>query len=251
MRLKLYVGLVFALLTACAAHSALAQTAPVAKTAPAEQTTPAARTTPAAVPVRAAITVPAAKTAPAAIPVRTAITAPAAKGREEFSPLAVGVGFSGYNPDYGHGPLLGGTLWLDYFPDYVPHIMRGIGIEAEARDLNLDRSATAPVNLRIDYGGGGLIYSWPHFPKFRPYAKVFMGFGNLDHAVDPVTKRWGHDSRTVTSWGGGMDYRAFKHIWVRCDYEYQTWPTFFKHTPPVRAGRLNPQGFTLGAMYHF
>jgi opacity protein-like surface antigen len=134
----------------------------------------------------------------------------------------------------------------------VPHILRGIGIEAEARDLSLDRSATQPVNLRIDYGGGGLIYSWPRFHKFRPYAKAFMGFGNADHAVDPVTKRWGHDSRTVTSFGGGLDYQVFKYIWVRGDYEYQTWPTFFKHSnPDVRAGRLNPQGFTLGVMYHF
>jgi opacity protein-like surface antigen len=169
-----------------------------------------------------------------------------------INPYAVGAGFSGYNPDDGHGHLLGGTLWIDYMPNYVPHILSGIGIEAEARDLSLGRSATEAVNLRIDYAGGGLIYSWPHFRKFRPYAKGLMGFGNADQRYDPTTNHYFHDSRTVTSFGGGLDYRAFKSVWVRCDYEYQTWPDFFKHsTPTPPAGRLNPQGFTLGAMYHF
>jgi hypothetical protein len=181
-------------------------------------------------------------------------TVPAAIGPRAYSPFAVGVGFSGYNPDDGHGHLLGGTLWIDYMPNYVPHILRGIGIEAEARDLSLDRSASEPVNMRIDYAGGGLIYSWPRFRNFRPYAKGFMGFGNADDAYNPKTKHYNHDNRTVTSFGGGLEYRAFKSksIWVRGDYEYQTWPTFFKHSnPAIRPGRLNPQGFTLGAMYHF
>jgi opacity protein-like surface antigen len=181
-------------------------------------------------------------------------TVPAARGPRDYSGLAVGVGFSGYNPDDGHGHLLGGTLWIDYIPNCVPHILRGLGVEAEARDLSLDRSATEAVNLRIDYAGGGLIYSWPHFRKFRPYAKGFMGFGNADQRYDPYTNHYFHDSRSVTSFGGGLDYRVFKHIWVRGDYEYQTWPTMFLYQPLTNntiEGRLKPQGFTLGAMYHF
>ena len=179
-------------------------------------------------------------------------TVPAAIGPRAFSPFAIGVGFSGYNPDDGHGHLLGGTLWIDYLPNRVPHLLRGLGIEVEARDLSLGRSTSEPVNMRIDYAGGGLIYSWPRFRRFRPYAKCFMGFGNADDGYNPRTKHYNHDSRTVTSFGGGLDYRAFKSVWVRGDYEYQTWPTVFKHsTPNPPAGRLNPQGFTLGAMYHF
>jgi opacity protein-like surface antigen len=204
MRLKLYVGLAFALLLISATYSAHAQ------------------------------------------------TIPAARGQMEYSPFAIGVGFSGYNPDYGHGHLLGGTLWIDYFPNRVPRILRGLGIEAEARDLSFGRSTSEPVNMRIDYAGGGLIYSWPRFRKFRPYAKSFMGFGNADDGYYPPLKHYNHDSRTVTSFGGGLDYKAFKRVWVRGDYEYQTWPTFFKHVnPSIPSGRLNPQGFTLGAMYHF
>ena len=175
-------------------------------------------------------------------------TVPAAT--EGNLPLAVGAGFSGYNPDYGHGHLLGGTLWIDYTPNRVPHLLRGIGIEAEARDLNYGRSATQPPDLREDVASGGLIYSWPHYRKFRPYGKFLMGFGNADEENKLGLKY--HDSRTVTSFGGGLEYRAFKSVWVRGDYEYQVWPDFFKHAnPAIPAGLLNPQGFTVGAMYHF
>ncbi len=79
-----------------------------------------------------------------------------------------------------------------------------------------------------------------------------MGFGNADDGYDSRINKYIHDSRTVTSFGGGLDYQATKRVWVRADYEYQTWPSFFKHTnPAIRPGRLNPQGFTVGAMYHF
>jgi len=176
---------------------------------------------------------------------------PAAKGSKAFSPLAIGAGFSGYNPDEGHGHLLGGTLWIDYTPAFLPKPLNGLGIEAEARDLNYQRSLVAMPNLREDYAGGGLIYSWPFFREFRPYAKLVMGFGNQDETDFKTGIRY-HDSRTVTAGGGGVDIRAVQRLWVRIDYEYQSWPDFFKHTnTPIPAGRLNPQGFTIGAMYHF
>ena len=179
-------------------------------------------------------------------------TAPAAT--EKSLPLAIGAGFSGYNPDFGHGHLLGGTLWVGYFPDKVPSVLRGIGVEVEARDLNYGRSSTQPSNLRIDVAQGGLIYSCPHFRNFRPYAKFSEGYGNADDGVSATHRN--HDSRTIFSMGGGVEYRLFSKVWMRADYEYQSWPNFFKHpatqtTPARPSGRLNPQGFTLGAMYHF
>jgi hypothetical protein len=33
---------------------------------------------------------------------------------EGRSPWALGAGISGYNPDFEHGHLFGGTLWIDY-----------------------------------------------------------------------------------------------------------------------------------------
>jgi opacity protein-like surface antigen len=168
-------------------------------------------------------------------------------------PLSVGGGISAYNPDIYQGHMLGGTLWIDYTLRHMPHTLQGLGIEAEARDLNYFRSGDIPSGVREDVALGGVIYSWPRYRDFRPYGKFLMGYGNADEETInyiPVT-HW-TDSRTVTSMGGGMDYRVLEHLWVRVDYEYESWPDFFKHPnniPPAQ--RLKPQGFTVGAMYHF
>jgi hypothetical protein len=174
-------------------------------------------------------------------------TVPAAT--ESRLPLAVGAGFSGYNPDLRGGHLLGGALWVDYFPNQVPRLLQGIGIEAEARDLSLDRSSSQPANLREDTVEGGLIYSWRHFRNVHPYGKFLMGYGNTDY--ENAAKLRGHDSRTITIAGGGVDIRVFQRVWLRADYEYQFWPDFFKHPAPIPADQLNPQGFTVGALYRF
>lgn len=174
-------------------------------------------------------------------------------GTERTVPVSVGAGFSGFNPDHGHGHLLGGTLWVDYRLTRIPNILRGLGVEAEARDLNYGRSLPAQWNLREDTAQGGLMYSWPHYLNFRPYAKYMMGFGNTDYgSLSTTPPSRGHDSRTISSMGGGIEYRVSRAIWVRADYEYQSWPDFFKHTDPtIPAGKLNPQGFTVGVMYQF
>jgi len=175
-------------------------------------------------------------------------TAPAAEERR--FPLAVGAGFSGYNSDFG-GSLLGGTIWVDFTLPYMPLFLKGIGIEGEARDLNYGRSATEPFNLRQDVAEGGLTYSWNHFSNIRPYGKFLMGLGNTDYGNNKTRVR-GSENRTIYVAGGGVDYRVYRKVWVRADYEYQFWPDFFKHiNPPLPAGQLNPQGFTVGAMYHF
>jgi opacity protein-like surface antigen len=177
-----------------------------------------------------------------------ALAQAASAATEAKLPLAIGAGFSGYDPDWGQGHLLGGTLWIDYIPDHVPAILRGIGVEVEARDLNYGRSSTESSNLREDVAGGGVIYSWPRYRNFRPYGKILMGFGNRD-------AEWGngvrfHDSRTITIAGGGVEYRAFRSVWVRADYEYQFWPDMIYHGSKAVAG-INPRGFTVGALYHF
>lgn len=175
-------------------------------------------------------------------------TAPAAKGSGGFSSFAAGAGFSGFNPDWDHGHLLGGTLWIDYTPAGLPSFLRGFGLEAEARDLNYGRSQSQPWNLREDVAGGGVIYSYHRLHSFHPYGKFLVGYGNTDYGSN-ITHARGHDSRTVTSTGGGVELRVYRNLWARADYEYQFWPDFFKGTSP--AGQLNPQGFTVGALYHF
>ena len=197
-----------------------------------------------------------AQSAAAATGVRVHTGFSAGVGLSGFNPDN-GPGYSVYNPSYGHGHLLGGTLWIDYTLPHVPSILRGIGLEVEARDLNYGRSATQPANLRQDIASGGVIYSLPRYRNFRPYGKFMMGFGNADEEAIinsnglPLAVRW-NDSRNFTSGGGGFDYRVYRNVWMRVDYEYQSWPDFYKHAggnPP--AGLLNPQGFTVGAIYHF
>ena len=177
---------------------------------------------------------------------------------EGRSPWAIGAGISGFNPDYGHGHLLGGTLWIDYTFTKVPSLLQGLSMEFEARDLNYDRNAPGVSTLRQDTAGGGLIYSWRHFAKLRPYGKLLEEYGNDDYGLYKHTvngwvpgKRY-HDSRNFLGGGGGVEYLVMPRLWLRADYEYQSWPDFFKHPGKnMSAGRLNPQGITIGAMYHF
>jgi opacity protein-like surface antigen len=163
--------------------------------------------------------------------------------------LSVGAGASGFNPDFGRGRLYGGTLWIDYSLQQLPSFLRGVGVELEARDISLDRQRTQPVT-RIDSIGAGVTYTVLKYGNFQPYAKGIFGLGNVDYLVTP-TRRY-NQSRTLSSFGGGFDYRAYRTIWVRVDYEYQYLPDFFFGNPnrPTHAP-LDPQGFTVGAMYRF
>jgi opacity protein-like surface antigen len=169
---------------------------------------------------------------------------PAATNRS--LPLAIGIGLSGYDPAFGHGCVYGGTLWIDYALIQTPSFLRGIGVEVAARDLNYGQSSSQP-GLREDVAEGGVIYSWQRSRRYRPYGKFLMGYGNKDG--DSRNGRW-HDSRNITSLGGGMDFRATQSISVRADYEYQFWPDMvFKNNKPV-AG-IRPQGLTIGVLYRF
>jgi opacity protein-like surface antigen len=163
-------------------------------------------------------------------------------------PLAVGAGFSGYNTDVGNGDMYGGTLWIDYTLRHMPHYLIGLGLEAEGRDLNYGNHPSTWTNLRMDVASGGVIYTLPRFAKFRPYGKYLMGFGNIDYGA-PLYPT--HATRTVTSMGGGVDYRIFRNVWARADYEYQFWPDFWKLNGAAHGASLTPEGFTIGAMYHF
>lgn len=161
----------------------------------------------------------------------------------------IGTGFSYFGTDYGSERLAGGTLWIDDSLNRVPAFLSGISVAVEARDLSLDRPSKDPV-VRVDTAGGGAIYKWFRFRNFRPYAEITVGLGNIDYTTSAGGRY--HQTRTVTSMGGGCDIRAFKSVWVRADYEYQYWPNFWitKAGSPNGAP-LNPQGLTLGAVYHF
>jgi len=163
--------------------------------------------------------------------------APDAKG--PGVPLTVGVGYSNYATDWS-GRLSGPTLWVDWNFFDRPAFLHGFGIEAEARDLNYDRTGNTS-NLRMDTVVGGPVYTWRRYSRFNPYVKFLLGYGSIDFSgLSPTYK---HDTRTVYATAGGIDYRIYRNVWVRGNYEYQFWTDFFHHNA------LNPQGVTVGLAY--
>jgi opacity protein-like surface antigen len=168
-------------------------------------------------------------------------------------PLSVGIGPSGYDVDWGHGAMYGGTIWADWYPAQLPEILHGLGVEVEVRDISLRQNCNPPgfcpqKNLREDTAGGGVIYSWRHFRNFHPYAKFLIEDGSVDHyLVTPtpsVPRDQSHANLMLFAAGGGLEYRIYRPIWVRADYEYQDWGTLLGNT-------LNPQGITVGVSYDF
>jgi opacity protein-like surface antigen len=166
--------------------------------------------------------------------------APSATGSS--TPFSVGVGFSNFDMDWGHNRMDGGTLWVDWNPTHVPRYLRGLGLELEARDINIDHSGM-PANFRTDTLGGGPTYTWRHFRKFEPYAKAAIDDGNIDFRASNTTVT--HINWTVYAVGGGVNYRLSNRISLRADYEFQAWSDMFRNNKV-----LNPQGFTFGVLYN-
>jgi opacity protein-like surface antigen len=180
----------------------------------------------------------------AAIPVQSQVVPAATEGG---IPLEVGAGFSDYAVDWGPVRMQGGGIWIDYNFYRIPSFLRGIGVEAEAHDISLARPSGMPSNFRQDTAGGGAIYTWRHYHNLHPYGKFIVGFGSIDFlGAFRDLPYYSHDTRTVYAPGGGVEYRVFRNIWVRGDYEYQMWPHIFQH-----AQTLDPVGFTIGASYDF
>jgi opacity protein-like surface antigen len=184
------------------------------------------------------------KTLLAALVVSASIPALSQTVREATAgglPLSVGVGYSNYYTDWS-GRLQGPMLWADWNFYHAPSFLRGFGIEVEGRDLNYGRTSSQ-LNLRQDTALGGAIYTWRHYRNFHPYGKYLAGIGSIDFRSSNPT--YNHDSRAVYAPGGGVEYRAWRNVWVRGDYEYQFWTDFFNHHA------LNPNGITIGASYDF
>jgi opacity protein-like surface antigen len=157
-------------------------------------------------------------------------------------PIVAGAGFADYSIDWGQGQRMEGvSAWVDYFPNRLPGVLNGLGIEAEGRDIDFGRPA-AISRMRQVTGMGGAIYDWNHFRNFRPYVKFLAGVGSIDF---PPQGTYSHDSFLVLTPGGGVEYRAWRHIWIRGDYEYQYWQRV------LGPNDLTPTGFTVGASYDF
>ena len=175
----------------------------------------------------------------AVFPVYSQVT-PAA--RQGSVPIVVGAGFSDFSIDWGPGRRMEGiSAWVDWYPNRMPTVLNGLGIEAAGHDINYGLPAGIS-KMRQDTGEVGPIYAWNHYRNFRPYVKYLLGIGSIDF---PPTGTYSHDTFLVFSPGAGAEYRAWRHVWIRGDYEYQYWhQTFGPHD-------LDPNGFTIGASYDF
>lgn len=164
--------------------------------------------------------------------------------KEGKGPLTVGVGLSDFSLDWGNGNPRqeGTTLWVDWRLPQMPSVLRGLGIEMEGRDLNLNNAPG--LGIRHDTLLGGPIYEWQHPKRIWPYAKYVMGIGSIDfkNTSDPSYQ---HDTRAVFAPAAGVDVLAWNRFSVRGEYEYQFWHQIFGPHD------LNPQGFTIGVVYDF
>ena len=178
--------------------------------------------------------------AAAVIPVYSQVT-PAA--RQGSLPIEIGAGFSNYSVDWGPGRRMDGiTAWLDWYPtNLFPPTLNGLGFEVTGHDIDYAKPAGLE-RLRQDTGMVGPIFQWNHSHYFHPYVKYLIGIGSIDF---PPDGKYSHDTFLVMAPAGGAEFRAWRHVWIRGDYEYQFWHDTFGPTD------LTPTGFTVGASYDF
>ena len=178
-------------------------------------------------------------------------------------PLVVGAGVSGFNIDWGQDAfgrtryMEGVTLWVEWGLTRLPgpRALRGLGVEVEGRDIDFGLPASLSnaemhdtgTNMRQDTGLGGVIYTWRRYRLIRPYGKALAGLGSIDFPPLPASPpSYRHDNRTITAFGGGADFHACRHVWIRADWEYQFWRGLFGSP-----NALTPAGVTIGAVYDF
>jgi hypothetical protein len=165
-------------------------------------------------------------------------TAPAAT--QGGIPFTVGYGYSEFATDWS-GREGGSTIWVDWNTARMPARLHGLGVEAEARDLDFAKSGDNP-NLREVTVGGGPVYHIHRFGRINPYVKFLVSFGRIDFSNRPGDL-YTHDTRNSFAPGGGGDVRVFGNFYVRGDWEYQFWPDF------LRGHAFNPYGLTVGVSY--
>jgi Outer membrane protein beta-barrel domain len=159
-------------------------------------------------------------------------------------PLVVGVGISDYDLDWGYGRrMVGISPYIDWNLDHLPGLLRNVSIEGEAHFIDFARPTSIQPRMQQDTVEGGLMYTWRHYRNLAPYVKAMGGVGTIHFPSDSIF--YTRDRFNVIAPGGGLEYHIWRQFWVRGDYEYQFWQhTFGPHD-------LTPQGFTIGASYHF
>ncbi len=151
--------------------------------------------------------------------------------------VQVGAGFSFAVPDYGPTYIKGLTVYGDV------DLWRRLGVEADMHYISL----LTPTDIGEDTYLIGPRYSLVRQGRLNAYVKALGGVGRFEYQSGtyphPHTDTFG-----VFSLGGGIDFRASKHINVRAiDIEAQRWPGY--GTPGYPAHGLTPFVTTFGVAY--
>ena len=157
--------------------------------------------------------------------------------------LAAGAVFSGFQTDADHHPFMYG---FGAYADYNP--LPFLGVEIEGRTIQFNQQD----NIRQDAISAGLRYIYNR-GRFAPYAKALGGFGSADFPkgtyANSIDRQ--HDTFTVATIGGGLDYKLTHRVYLRADYEYQFWFDYGRGIGKPGFGTINPNGFSIGAAYKF
>lgn len=145
--------------------------------------------------------------------------------------LQVGIGWSYVRPDYGQKAIQGVTGYADL------DLFRHLGLEAEYHYIAL----ITPTDLAENSFLAGPRFILPR-GRFSYYAKALAGIGDIVIQETQDNPQGGAGKYFAYGIGGGVDYRATKHIVVRGDFEYQHWGYLTG---------LTPTSYTLGVAYRF
>ena len=172
--------------------------------------------------------------------------------------LSLGAGLSNFDPGFaqglppgneihegwGQGRMTGGTAWVNLGIPWNARWLRGLGFEGEYRTI-LEGGSTGQSNIRESNLAGGATYTLRHWNVVRPYAKYLFGYGEVSFAPvpEPDGTPYSQDSRGMNILGAGAEVRCTHHFWVRAEYDYESWGVLL-------GPHLQPQGVTVGAMYH-
>lgn len=158
---------------------------------------------------------------------------------ERTGHIQVGAGFSFAIPDYSKTYIKGFTIYGD------ADLWKRLGIEADVHYISI----LTPTDIGQNTFLVGPRFSVIRQGRLNAYVKALGGVGRFVYQPgwnpNPHTDTFG-----VYSLGGGIEYRASRHLNIRAvDIEAQRWPSY--GTPGFPAHGLTPFVTTFGAAYTF
>ncbi len=158
--------------------------------------------------------------------------------------LWVGAEASDFKTDY--NPIGGRLLGIGVYGDY--YIKRSIGLEAEARFLDLNKPAG---QTQKNFLGGPTVTVY-HWHKFSGNVKFLGGVGTINYPyISGTTTSLGYGSYLELEPGGNVEYKLTSRLKLRGEYDYQFLPMApgIVITFPNPSHGLTESGYSGGISY--